>query len=210
MTIKHVAIFGAALALLGGCASTAPQSAAPVTTVSDDAAAKAAAEKAAAEKAAAEKAAAEKAAAEKAAREKAEAEAKARAAAPKITTIKGTGLFDFNKSVLRADTKAALDKEIVAKKGDVKSVSSVVINGHADRLGSHEYNQKLSEKRAEVAKAYLVGKGVPANNVDTNGFGKTQPAQGVAKCDDTLGRKKLIECLQPHRRVEVELKGEAK
>ena len=92
----------------------------------------------------------------------------------------------------------------------MKSVSAVTINGHADRLGSNEYNQKLSEKRAEVVKAYLVGQGVPANNVDTFGFGKTQPAQGVAKCEDALGRAKLIACLQPHRRVEVELKGEAK
>lgn len=206
--MKHVVILGAAVALLGGCASTADQKASDTaaTSASDDAA------KAAAAKAAADKAAAEKAAAEKAAADKAAADAKARsiAAAPKTTTIKGSGLFDFNKSELRADAKAALDKDVVAKKGDVKSVSSVIINGHADRLGSHEYNQKLSEKRAEVAKAYLVGKGVPANSIDTNGFGKTQPAQGVAKCEDSLARAKLIECLQPHRRVEVELKGEAK
>jgi OOP family OmpA-OmpF porin len=214
--MKHVVILGAAVALLGGCASTAdqkPADTATATSTSDDAA-KAAAAKAAADKAAAEKAAAEKAAAEKAAADKAAADAaKARsiaAAAPKTTTVKGTGLFDFNKSALRPDAKSALDSEVVAKKGDVKSVSSVAINGHADRLGSNEYNQKLSEKRAEVVKAYLVGKGVPANNVDTFGFGKTQPAQGVAKCEDSLGRKKLIECLQPHRRVEVELKGEAK
>ena len=211
--MKHLVILGAAVALLGGCASTADQKtadSAAATSTNDDAA-KAAA-KAAADRAAAEKAAADKAAAEKAAADKAAADAKARsiAAAPKTATIKGKSLFDFNKSVLRPDAKSALDKEVVAKKGDVKSVSSVAINGHADRIGSNEYNQKLSEKRAEVVKAYLVGKGVPANNVDTFGFGKTQPAQGVAKCEDSLPRAKLIECLQPHRRVEVELKGEAK
>jgi OOP family OmpA-OmpF porin len=187
MTIKQVAVFGAALALLGGCASAPEQK--PVEPAPAPAPVAAPVE----------------------APKPVVAPAPAPAPMPpKIATIKGTGYFDFNKSELRADTKAALDKEIVAKKDDVKSVSSVVINGHADRLGSHEYNQKLSEKRAEVAKAYLVGQGVPANSVDTIGFGKTQPAQGVAKCEDSLGRKKLIECLQPHRRVEVELKGEAK
>lgn len=188
MTIKHAAIFGAALALLGGCAS-APEQKPEVAPAPAPAPVAAPVE----------------------APKPVAAPAPAPAPmAPKIATIKGTGYFDFNKSELRADTKAALDKEIVAKKDDVKSVSSVVINGHADRLGSHEYNQKLSEKRAEVAKAYLVGQGVPANSIDTIGFGKTQPAQGVAKCEDSLGRKKLIACLQPHRRVEVELKGEAK
>lgn len=132
--------------------------------------------------------------------------------APKNVTLKGKSLFDFNKSELRTDAKSALDKDIAAKKGDVKSVSSVAINGHADRLGSQEYNQRLSEKRAEVVKAYLVGKGLPPNSIETTGFGKTQPATGagIQKCDDSLGRAKLIECLQPHRRVEVELKGEAK
>jgi len=206
---QQLLIIGAAVALLGGCASAPeqkPGDSAPAAT-SDDAA-KAAAAKAAADKAAADQAAADKAAAD--AKARSVAAAPAAPAAPKTATIKGSGLFDFNKSVLRPDAKSALDSAVVAKKGDVKSVSSVTINGHADRLGSHEYNQKLSEKRAEVVKAYLVGKGVPANNVETNGFGKTQPAQGVAKCEDTLARPKLIECLQPHRRVEVELKGEAK
>lgn len=188
MNIKNVAIFGATLALLGGCASAPEQKPAPapapraVETPKPVEVAK-----------------------------PVEAPKPAPApVAPKTTTIKGKSLFDFNKSVLRPDATAALDNEVVAKKSDVKSVSSVTVNGHADRLGSNEYNQKLSEKRAEVVKAYLVGKGVPANNVETFGFGKTQPAQGVAKCEDSLGRKKLIECLQPHRRVEVELKGEAK
>ena len=192
MTIKHAAIFGAALTLLGGCASAPEQKVAAPAPAPVPVAAPA-----------------PLAASETPKPVVAPTPAPA-PTAPKIATIKGAGLFDFNKSELRADTKAALDKEIIAKKDGVKSISSVVINGHTDRIGSHEYNQKLSEKRAEVAKAYLVGKGVPANSVDTNGFGKTQAAQGVAKCEDSLGRKKLIECLQPHRRVEVELKGEAK
>ena len=134
----------------------------------------------------------------------------AQPSAPKITTLKGKGLFDFNKSTLREDAKAELDKNVIGNKGNVAKVTSVNIDGHTDRIGSHEHNQRLSEKRAEAIKAYLVGKGVPADNINTNGFGKTQPATGVAKCDDALARPDLINCLQPHRRVEVELKGEAK
>jgi OOP family OmpA-OmpF porin len=214
-TLKHLAILGSALALLAGCASQqekpadAPKPAAQAPKEDPEAAARAAAEKKAADEAAAR---AKKAAEEAEAKRRAAAAAPAAPAAPKVTSLKSTGLFDFDKSVLRPDAKAALDKDIVARKDEVKSVKSVMIDGHADRLGSHEYNQRLSEKRAEVAKAYLVGKGVPANSIETNGFGKTQPATGagVQKCEDSLGRKKLIECLQPHRRVVVELKGEAK
>ena len=190
--LKQVAIFGATLAILGGCASAPEQKPAEAAPAPAPKAAPAPAPAPVARSA-----------------EAAPAPAPA-PAAPKVTTVKGKGLFDFNKSELRADAKKSLDTEVVAKKSGVKSVSSVTINGHADRIGSNEYNQKLSEKRAEVVKAYLVGQGVPANNVDTFGFGKTQPAQGVAKCEDSLARPKLIECLQPHRRVEVELKGEAK
>lgn len=218
-SLTQFVLIGSALALLGGCASqqekpapAAAPVAAPAPQVDADAEAKA---RAAAEKKAADEAAAAKKAAEAAA---AEAEAKRRAAAaaaaavPKVTSLKGVGLFDFDKAVLRPDTKAALDTDIVARKAEVSTVKSVTVDGHADRLGSQEYNQRLSEKRAEVAKAYLVGKGIPANSIETNGFGKTQPATGpgVAKCEDSLGRKKLIACLQPHRRVVVELKGEAK
>lgn len=216
--LKQFAIIGSTLALLGGCASQqekpaeAPKPAAQQPAPDAEAAARAAAEKKAAEEAAA-RAAEKKAAEDKKAAEEAEAKRRAAAAAvPKVATLKSTGLFDFDKAVLRPDAKAALDKDIVARKGEIATVKTVMIDGHADRLGSHEYNQRLSEKRAETAKAYLVGQGLPANAIETNGFGKTQPATGagVAKCEDALGRKKLIECLQPHRRVVVELKGEAK
>jgi OOP family OmpA-OmpF porin len=214
-TLKQLAIIGSALAFLGGCASQqekpadAPKPVTQAPKEDPEAAARAAAEKKAADEAAA------RAAAEKKAADEAEATRRAAAAAPpppKDVVLKSTGLFDFDKSALRPDAKAALDKEVVARKGEVSTVKSVVIDGHADRLGSHEYNQRLSEKRAEVAKAYLVGKGVPANSIETNGFGKTQPATGAAvkKCEDSMGRKKLIECLQPHRRVVVELKGAPK
>ena len=106
-----------------------------------------------------------------------------------------------------AFNKATLDNAVIAKLGSCAAVDTLIITGHTDRLGSQGYNQKLSEKRADAVKAYLLAKGVKAANVETMGAGKTQPIKG---CDDKLGRKKLIECLAPNRRVTVDVKGPAK
>ena len=128
------------------------------------------------------------------------------APAPKPITLNAKTLFDFDKSVVTAEGKTVLDKEIVARKAELASIGFVMITGHADRIGSHEYNQKLSERRAEAVKDYLVSRGIAADVVDIMGAGKTQPVPGVT-CADKLPRKRLIECLAPNRRVVVELKG---
>lgn len=130
-------------------------------------------------------------------------------AAPKVITLSAKSLFDFNKAVLTPAGKEAVDKEVLSKLGEFKTVNAVIVSGHTDRLGSAAYNQKLSERRAEAVKAYLVSKGVDANKIETFGYGKTQPVPEV-KCDDKLKRKQLIECLAPNRRVVVEVKGDAK
>jgi len=131
-------------------------------------------------------------------------------AAPKVITISSKSLFDFNKAVLKPEAMSQIDNDVLAKIKAIGKIDLIVVSGHADRLGSATYNQKLSEKRADAVKAYLVGKGLDGNAIETFGFGKTQPAQGVAKCDDKLPRQKLIACLEPHRRVVIEIKGSAK
>ncbi|OIP09636.1 MAG: hypothetical protein AUK49_06885 [Betaproteobacteria bacterium CG2_30_68_42] len=130
----------------------------------------------------------------------------AAAAKPKPVTIATKNLFDFDKATLKPGAKETLDREILGKLSSVKAISAIIVSGHADRLGSAIYNQKLSERRAEVVKAYLVSKGVNAGLIETYGFGKTQAVPGV-KCSDKLPRKQLIACLEPHRRVEVLVKG---
>ena len=117
--------------------------------------------------------------------------------------------FAFGKSDLNAAGKDQLDKNVIAKLGNCASVKLMLVTGHTDRIGSHETNQKLSEKRAEAVKAYLVSKGAKADSLETMGAGKTQAVPGV-KCDDKLPRKKLIECLAPNRRVVVEVQGPGK
>lgn len=124
-------------------------------------------------------------------------------AAQKVT-LAADALFDFDKAVLRPEGKSKLDK----LSGDIKGIKLEVIIavGHADRFGSDAYNQKLSEKRAEAVKAYLVSKGVEPNRVYTEGKGEKQP---ITKADQCKGpkSKKTIDCLQPDRRVEIEVIG---
>jgi len=130
--------------------------------------------------------------------------AKPAPAKPKVLRITSTELFDFNKSALNDRAKSLLDTEVVGKLGGFATIQFINVNGHTDRLGSPQYNQKLSEKRADAVKAYLVSKGVDGSKIETYGFGKTLP---VKSCPDQKDRKALIACLEPNRRVEVEVQG---
>jgi OOP family OmpA-OmpF porin len=137
------------------------------------------------------------------------AAAAAPAAAPKPAAKKVTmaadALFDFDKAVLRAEGKAKLDKLVADMKGIKLEV--IIAVGHADRIGKDAYNQKLSERRAAAVKDYLVSKGVEANRVYSEGKGEKQPVT-AGKCGKSEKKtKQLIECLQPDRRVEIEVIG---
>ena len=132
----------------------------------------------------------------------------AKPAAPSVQkiTLASKALFDFDKAILKPEGKAVLDREIVSRIKEVQKLELVLVTGHTDRLGSQQYNQKLSERRAAAVAAYLASKGVAKDKIETLGMGKTQPVPGVV-CEQK-NRKALIACLQPHRRVEVEVKGE--
>ncbi len=134
---------------------------------------------------------------------KAAAPAAPKPAAEKIT-VAADALFDFDKAILRAEGKAKLD-ELVAKAGQIK-LEVILAVGHTDRLGSAGYNQKLSERRANAVKEYLVAKGIEANRIYTEGKGETQPVTGNT-CKGNAKTKALISCLQPDRRVDIEVIG---
>ena len=110
---------------------------------------------------------------------------------------------------LRPDGKKALDTEVISKIREVQNLELVLVTGHTDRIGTQAYNQKLSERRANAVRDYLVSQGVARDKIETLGMGKTQPVPGVV-CNQPYPkeRKALIECLAPNRRVEVEVKGE--
>ena len=110
-------------------------------------------------------------------------------------TYAADAFFDFNKSVVKPEGKAKLDDLV----GKVKGINLEVIIavGHTDSVGSDAYNQKLSVRRAEAVKAYLISKGIEKNRVYTEGKGEKQP---VADNRTAEGRAK-------NRRVEVEVVG---
>lgn len=136
------------------------------------------------------------------------APAPAPVAAPKrcdaAVTFQNEEVFPFMLASLTPAAKARLDRDVVAKLASCASVEAVVIEGHTDRMGSHQYNQKLSERRAESVKAYLAGKGVDKDRIETLGMGKTVPAKF---CPGIEKRSELIACLAPNRRAIVSIKG---
>jgi OOP family OmpA-OmpF porin len=107
-------------------------------------------------------------------------------------------LFDFDKSVIKPEGKSKLDD--ISNKVRGVNLEVVIAIGHADSIGSDAYNQRLSVRRAESVKAYLVSKGIQANRVYTEGKGEKQP---VADNKTRDGRSK-------NRRVEIEVIGTRK
>ena len=123
---------------------------------------------------------------------------------PQKLDFSADALFDFDKSALKPEGKAMLDD--LARELNGAKYEVIVATGHADRIGSKAYNQKLSERRANVVKDYLVSKGIPANRINASGRGETQPSTKPGDCKGPIN-KKLIACLQPDRRVDVEVTG---
>ena len=117
-------------------------------------------------------------------------------------TYQADALFDFDKAILKPGGKAKLD-DLASKIGDL-NLEVVVATGYTDRIGSDKYNDRLSLRRAQAVKAYLVSKGIEANRIYTEGKGKRDPV--TTGCNQK-NRKQLIACLAPDRRVEVEVVG---
>ena len=115
-------------------------------------------------------------------------------AAQKVTYAADT-FFDFDKSVIKPEGKAKLDDLVDKTKGIALEV--IIAVGHTDNIGTDAYNQKLSERRANAVKDYLVSKGIEKNRVYTEGKGEKQP---IASNSTAEGRAK-------NRRTEIEVVG---
>lgn len=120
---------------------------------------------------------------------------------PAPLKLQWSAQFQFDSADLTADARATLEREILPKLANGGELRFVHISGHADRLGDAEYNRKLSEKRAEALRAYLVAKGVDESKIEVFSYGTTLPAKD---CRGETGRA-LIECLAPNRRAVLEI-----
>lgn len=128
---------------------------------------------------------------------------------PKRVTFSADSLFDFDKATVKPEGKQELDKFAADLRGTRFEV--ITVTGHTDRIGTHAYNMELSTRRAEAVKTYLVeSAGIPAGKIAASGTDGSDP---VTKPGECTGREKprasreLIACLQPDRRVEVEVSG---
>lgn len=126
-------------------------------------------------------------------------------------TLSADTLFAFNKAVLKPEGVAKLT-ELTSRMSGL-TLDVIMINAYADRIGGAAYNQKLSQKRADAVKNFLVEHGVPAARIHAEGKGQTSEFATVEQCPNPSAKgairtfKQLIECLQPNRRADIDVKG---
>jgi OOP family OmpA-OmpF porin len=115
-------------------------------------------------------------------------------------------LFGFDRAIVSPSGKLALDKFTAELSG--VEYDHVTIEGHTDRIGTQAYNEKLSLQRADAVKTYLVSRGaVPASKITTVGKGSTQPLTDVGACKGIATSAAVIACLEPDRRVDLDVMG---
>ena len=117
-------------------------------------------------------------------------------------------LFNFDKATLKDEGRAVLD-DLVSRVAGV-DLEVILTTGYADRIGSDAYNLKLSQRRADAVKAYLVQKGVDAALIKSEGKGEADPVVNCpnpSKAGQVKTFKELVQCLQPNRRAVVEVVG---
>jgi outer membrane protein OmpA-like peptidoglycan-associated protein len=124
---------------------------------------------------------------------------------PLTISLDAEALFDFDRSLVRSDDRTKLDNLVDGLQG--VEYDTIVVVGHADRIGTRTYNQRLSERRANAVKSYLVKKGLTDDRIQTEGRGEFEPATDLKQCYG-MHKRQLIDCLQPDRRVEVTVTGQ--
>lgn len=128
------------------------------------------------------------------------------APAPMRVSFSADSLFDFDQSTIKPSGRQSLDKLAADLRGI--RYDTIQVTGHTDRLGSHGYNLKLSARRAEAVSAYLVQSGgIAAGKITAKGVNGASPETRPGDCRGNKPTAALIACLQPDRRVEVEVAG---
>lgn len=125
-------------------------------------------------------------------------------------TLQTETLFAYNKSEISTEGKQQINDGVIGMMKKYPDDGEVKITGHADRIGSEKYNLALSQRRADAVAGYLVAQGIDEKRITTVAKGESEP---VVACDKIKGRAhhmnlKLIRCLQPNRRIVLNLKGQ--
>ncbi|QNK00413.1 OmpA family protein [Dyella telluris] len=126
------------------------------------------------------------------------------AAKPHVSSeieISADFLFDFDSDRLSANAPAAIQGKVVEALEKASNVEVLKVIGYTDRLGSDDYNLKLSMRRAMAVKNYLISQGIPAEAISAEGRGSTDPKVQCNQKD----RAALIACLKPNRRVLIQV-----
>ena len=121
--------------------------------------------------------------------------------------LSADALFKFDGgrlSDMKPEGRQALDKLIEQFNNAYTKVDQILVVGHTDRLGSVAYNQRLSDTRAQTVKQYLQDHGIKTP-IEARGVGKAEPV--TTECKGMKANPALIQCLQPDRRVELEVTG---
>jgi len=126
------------------------------------------------------------------------------APAPTITTLSADSFFEFDSAVLMPAGERELDQLVTSLRG--AEFETIAVTGYTDRLGKADYNLNLSRRRAEAVKAYLVQSArIPASKISAQGRNGSSPVTTMTQCPGTVATAQLKACLQPDRRVEVEV-----
>lgn len=127
--------------------------------------------------------------------------------APQKVSFSADSLFDFDSAAVKPAGRGELDKLATDLRGVDFDV--IKVTGHTDRIGRQAYNQKLSSQRAEAVGSYLVSAaGIPAGKISAKGVNGADPVTKPGECVGTKVTQMLIACLQPDRRVDVEVTGQ--
>lgn len=126
-------------------------------------------------------------------------------AAPRKLSLAADGLFRFNGSAwadLLPDGQRRVEALAADLRGQPAQIKGIVVTGHTDRIGSASYNETLSLARANTVGDVLVRQGIDAKLIRTAGEGLRQP---VVTCEGVQATPALVSCLQPNRRVDIEV-----
>lgn len=124
-------------------------------------------------------------------------------------TLQAQALFDFDKAVLSEHGKRIINEQIIRKIRTSSNGKVIEITGYADQIGTDKYNLRLSLRRANAVKAYLIKQGFNGHSIETMARGEARPVVSCKKIKGKADRrnKALIKCLQPNRRIELILTG---